>query len=30
MINDLYTPQGETVTETPWQVYPRPQFKRNS
>ena len=30
MIHDLYTPEGETLQETPWQVYPRPQLKRNS
>ena len=30
MINDLYTPQGEAVSENPWQVYPRPQMKRGS
>ena len=29
MIHDLYTPEGETLQETPWQVYPRPQLKRN-
>ena len=30
MLNDLYTPQGETLTGAPWQVYPRPQLKRES
>jgi len=30
MLHDLYTPEGETLTGTPWQVYPRPQLKRNS
>ena len=30
MIHDLYTPEGEALQETPWQVYPRPQLKRNS
>ena len=30
MIHDLYTPEGETLHGTPWQVYPRPQLKRNS
>ena len=30
MIHDLYTPEGETLQGTPWQVYPRPQLKRNS
>ena len=26
----LTTPQGEALTGTPWQVYPRPQLKRDS
>ena len=30
MINDLYTQQGEEITENPWQVYPRPQLERDS
>ena len=30
MLNDLYTPQGEALTQTPWQEYPRPQLKRDS
>ena len=30
MLHDLYTPQGEALTGTPWQVYPRPQLKRGS
>ena len=30
MLHDLYTPQGETLIGTPWQVYPRPQLKRES
>ena len=30
MIHDLYTPEGENLQGTPWQVYPRPQLKRNS
>ena len=30
MLHNLYTPEGETLTGTPWQVYPRPQFKRGS
>ena len=30
MLNDLYTPQGETLCQTPWQEYPRPQMKRES
>ncbi len=27
---DLYTQAGETVGDTPWQVYPRPQMRRDS
>ena len=27
---DLMTTQGENLTGTPWQVYPRPQMRRNS
>ena len=27
---DLYTRQGEQLTGTPWQVYPRPQMRRES
>ena len=30
MLHDLYTPEGESLTGSPWQVYPRPQLKRNS
>ncbi len=30
MLIDLYTAQGEQVGDTPWQVYPRPQMKRES
>ena len=30
MLNELYTPQGEAITQTPWQEYPRPQLKRDS
>ena len=30
MLHDLYTPQGEALTGTPWQIYPRPQLKRGS
>jgi len=30
MLHDLYTPEGETLQGTPWEVYPRPQLKRNS
>ena len=30
MLHDLYTPQGEKLQETAWQVYPRPQLKRDS
>ena len=30
MLQDLLTPWGENVSDTPWQVYPRPQLKRNS
>lgn len=26
----LYTPQGEALTGTPWDVYPRPQMRRDS
>jgi beta-galactosidase/beta-glucuronidase len=27
---DLYTTEGETLSGTPWNVYPRPQLHRNS
>ena len=30
MLHDLYTPEGETLTGVPWEVYPRPQLKRES
>ena len=30
MLMDLYTPQGENVPDVAWQVYPRPQMKRDS
>ena len=30
MLQDLLTPWGEQISDTPWQVYPRPQMKRNS
>jgi len=30
MLHDLFTPEGESLTGTPWQVYPRPQLRRNS
>ena len=30
MLHDLYTPEGETLTGTPWDIYPRPQLKRDS
>ena len=30
MLMDLYTTRGETLTGTPWCVYPRPQMKRDS
>ena len=30
MLHDLYTTAGENHTGTPWDVYPRPQMKRNS
>ena len=30
MLHDLYTPEGETLAGIPWQVYPRPQLKRDS
>ena len=29
-IEKLTTAQGEALTGTPWQVYPRPQLKRES
>ena len=30
MLQDLLTPWGEKITDTPWQVYPRPQMRRES
>ena len=30
MLHDLYTPQGKALSGTPWEIYPRPQFKRDS
>ena len=30
MLCDLYTAAGESLTGTPWTVYPRPQMKRDS
>ena len=30
MLNDLYTAHGETLCGTPWEVYPRPQLRRES
>ena len=30
MLHDLYTPEGENLAGTPWEIYPRPQLKRNS
>lgn len=30
MPNDLYTPNGERLSGTPWNVYPRPQLRRDS
>ena len=30
MLNELYTAQGESLNGTPWEIYPRPQMKRNS
>ena len=26
----LYTPEGEGISGTPWEVYPRPQMARDS
>ncbi len=28
MLHDLYTPQGEALSGQPWNVYPRPQLRR--
>jgi len=30
MLQELLTPWGEKITDTPWQVYPRPQMRRES
>ena len=30
MLQELSTRHGETLTGTPWTVYPRPQMKRDS
>ncbi|MBO5868230.1 MAG: glycoside hydrolase family 2 [Oscillospiraceae bacterium] len=30
MLNDLYTTAGENLNTAPWQVYPRPQMRRDS
>ena len=30
MLHDLYTPEGESLQGTAWEIYPRPQLKRNS
>ena len=30
MLGDLKTPQGESLNGTPWDVYPRPQMRRDS
>ena len=30
MVNKLYTEQGEALTGTPWDIYPRPQLRRES
>ena len=30
MPNTLTTPRGEHISGTPWQVYPRPQLRRDS
>ncbi|MBE6904549.1 MAG: glycoside hydrolase family 2 [Ruminococcaceae bacterium] len=30
MLNKLYTSQGEALTGTPWELYPRPQLRRES
>ena len=30
MLAELYTVQGESVPEVPWQVYPRPRLRRES
>ena len=30
MLHELYIPEGEHLTGTPWNVYPRPRMKRSS
>ena len=30
MFYDLYTPEGEVLTGTPWPDYPRPRLRRDS
>ena len=30
MLQDLYTAQGESLSGTPWDVYPRPQMRRDN
>ena len=30
MLNDLYTAHGENLSGTPWDIYPRPQLRRES
>ena len=30
MLHELFTSRGENLTGAPWQVYPRPQMKRDS
>ena len=30
MLQTLTTPRGETLSGTPWQIYPRPQMRRDS
>ena len=30
MLHDLTTQQGENLTGTPWEIYPRPQMRRES
>jgi len=30
MLNKLYTARGDTLNGTPWEIYPRPQLRRES
>ena len=30
MLNELYTKQGQALAGTPWDVYPRPQMRREN